>query len=165
MIRRTAPAVLGVVLLAGCGAPGPEESAAIADDMRTEVHDTVRTVVAGLRERGVEVTEATGSYSSCGLKTPEVDYGAGLTTTRESGSLADQLSAATEVIEGLGLPMDDDGPEVYVSTDPAEGDLRVSAQETPAESGVLVVELVRDCEELDADVVDELLIKGGETIE
>lgn len=165
MNRRAATAALGALLLVGCGAPGPEESETIADDMRVEVHETVRTVVEGLRERGIEVTEATGSYSACGLKTPEVEYGAGLTTTPESGSLADQAAAATEVIESLGLPMDDDGPENYVSTDPAEGALRVSAQETPVEPGVLAIEVVRDCEELDAGVVDERLSEDAETID
>lgn len=159
--------VAGVLLLAGCGgAPDVEESASIADDMRAEVHQTIRTVSEGLRERGIEVTEASGSYAACGLQTPQLEYGAGLSTTVDSGSLAEQLEAAREVIEALGLPMEDaDGVENYVSTDPTEGDLRVSAQETPPEPGVLVVEVVRDCEDLDTDVVDDRLNEEPERIE
>lgn len=165
MSRGAAAVVAGVLLLAGCGAPDPEESSAVADDMREQVHETVRTLVEGLEAGGIEVTEATGGFSACGLKTPELEYGAGMGTTADSGSIPEQVEIAREVIEGLGLPMDDTDTPNYVSTDPIEGDLRVSAQPTPVEPGILVVEVVRDCVELDRDVVDSRLNEEVETIE
>lgn len=153
-------------LLLGCGgAPGAEESEKAADTMRQEVHDTVRTVTEGLRERGVEVTSATGSYASCGLTSPELEYRAGVGTTADSGPVAEQVEAAREVIEGLDLPMVESDAPNYVSTDGGEASLRVSANESRADPGTLVVEVVRDCEELDQDVMDERLTEDVDTIE
>lgn len=153
-----------VPLLLACGAPDAEESAETADELRAQVHETVRTVSEGLQERGIEVATASGSYYSCGLKTPGLEYAAGLRTTAASGPVPEQVEAAREVIEELGLPMvASDSPD-FVSTDGAEDDLRVSANEARAEPGTLVVEVVRDCVELDEDVVDERLNQDVEPI-
>lgn len=155
-----------LVLLAGCGGtPSPEDSEALADEMREEVQETVRTVSEGLRERGVEVTTADGTYAACGLDSPQLEYRAGVRTTVGSGSIADQVEAAREVIEDLGLPMVVSDTPNFVSTDGGEDDLRVSANEARAEPGALVIEVVRDCEDLDADVVDERLTQDPDTIE
>lgn len=155
-----------LVLLSGCGgAPSPEDSAALADEMRAEVQDTARTVSDGLRERGVEVSTTDGTYAACGLDSPQLEYRAGVRTTAESGPIAEQVEAAREVIEGLGLPMVESDTPNFVSTDGGEDDLRVSANEARAEPGTLVIEVVRDCEDLDADVVDERLSEDTETID
>ncbi|MCY7401552.1 MAG: hypothetical protein LH477_11475 [Nocardioides sp.] len=154
-----------LALLTGCGGPGPEESATTAADMREEVIETVRTVSQGLRERGVDVSVASGSYGACGLQTRQLEYAAGLRTTVDSGPISEQFAAAREVIEALGLPMvESDAPD-FVSTDGGEDDLRVSANEARAEPGTLVVEVVRDCEDMDADVADEKLNEDVETIQ
>ena len=153
-------------LLLGCGgARDAEDSETAADQMREQVHDTVRTVVQGLRERGIEVTSAEGSYGSCGLTTPQLEYRAGVRTIPESGSVTEQVKAAREVIEGLDLPMKESDAPDYVSTDGGEDPLRVSASESRADPGTIVVEIVRDCEELDRDVIDERLNEDVETIE
>ena len=60
--------------------------------------------------------------------------------------------------------LESDDPE-YVSTDGGEDRLRVSAREARAEPGTLVVEVVRDCEDMDADVADEKLNEDVETIQ
>lgn len=165
MMRAMVMTACCAALLTGCGAPGPEESASTAADMREEVIETVRTVSQGLRERGVEVSASTGSYGACGLQTPQLEYAAGLSTRAGSGPIPEQVAAAREVIEGLGLPMKDSDAPDYVSTDGADEDLRVSAREARAEPGTLVVEVVRDCEDMDADVADEKLNEDVETIE
>lgn len=153
--------------LFGCGnsAPGPEESAKNADQMRDQVHETVRTVVAGLREKGIEVTEATGSYSACGMQNPQVEYGAGFGTTPESGTIEEQIEAAREVIEGLGLDMVESDTPNYVSTDAAKAEIRVSAKESRQDDSILNVEVVHECIDTDEGVVDERISLDADTIE
>lgn len=165
MIRIAVMLGMCLPLMLGCGGPSAEDSEQVAEDMRERVHETVRTIVAGLAERGVEVAEATGSYAACGLQKPQVEYSAAVRTTGASGTVEEQIQAAREVIEGLGLPMVESDAPNFVSTDASKDELRVSANEAKAEPGTLAIQVVRDCEDVEQSVGDERLSRGVETIE
>lgn len=159
-------AVLTVCLTAGCSrTPDVATSTTIADEMRDEAQETMQTVVDGLQAGGVEIPKISGSYSACGMSSPQLEYSAGGYTTPESGSIAEQMEVARQVIEELELPMKEMLGEDQISTDISKTDLRVSASPSRTKPGSLVVEVKRDCVDVDDTVVDERLNEGVETIE
>lgn len=158
-------AILLLVVTACSSSPSGEEGAAVVRDLRQDVLAATEQVTGHAAEQGLEVREATGAYSICGMEPSfGVEYRALLTLAVAEADAAQAVRTLVDSLVGDDWEPsggEQQGADPYANLE--RGQVRVSVEISRAVPGSLDVGVTRPCADLDRDLVDSV-DTGRETL-